>query len=122
MPQPWTDPAARPWQIPPADGDAMTTIQQKQMKREAPTDPNRSPEAARKSKCRVRASQQLVDHGLGRIYDPLGGQAYVPPVVKKAAVSTWLKEQQKKNRKSLPTVVAYFHLADTVWAKSSIRY
>lgn len=121
-PQHWTGPAARPWQISSVDEETVTTIQQKQTKRKAPISSNKSSETTQKSKRRVWASQQLLDHGLGRAYDPLGGQAYVSPTVKKAAVSSWLEEQQQKNRKSLPTVIACFHLADIVWTKSLTGY
>lgn len=32
------------------------------------------------------------------MYDPLGGEAYVPKVVKEAAVSDWLQGQSNKCR------------------------
>jgi hypothetical protein len=42
--------------------------------------------------------QQLFEEDVGRKYDPLGQDAYVPATVKKEAVSHWLHDQQR-NRK-----------------------
>jgi hypothetical protein len=68
------------------------------VKRKTPASPKTGPEGAHKNKRKAPAEQTTNDLGLGRVYDPLGGQAYVLQVVKEAAVSDWLQEQSKKCR------------------------
>lgn len=97
-PQPWTGPAGQPQRKTPADEETAFTSGQRPEKRKTSRSPNTSPAGAHKSKRKVTADHQVVNYGSGRVYDPLGGQAYVPPKVKNAAVSEWLQEQSNKCR------------------------
>lgn len=76
----------------------MSTSDQKPAKRKTMTNPETSPERAHKDKRPATADQQVVDYGSNRVYDPLGGPAYVPSKVKESAVSDWLDEQSNKCR------------------------
>ncbi|KAJ4335953.1 hypothetical protein N0V95_008755 [Ascochyta clinopodiicola] len=90
-----------------AEEVATLTTQQNPTKRKASTSPNASPDEAHQDKRKVSAAQPVADHGAERVYDPLGGQAYVPPLIKKKAVSNWLQGQNRIDGSSAITAQAH---------------
>lgn len=96
--EPWTDPAAPPPLSSSADEVYPTESQQKSPKRKLSPSFETIPEEAPKNKRQITENEDVDAYGMGRVYDPLGGQARVPPMVKEAAVSDWLQSQLRKCR------------------------
>ncbi|KAJ4986718.1 hypothetical protein SVAN01_07777 [Stagonosporopsis vannaccii] len=74
-----------------------STTDQKPGKRKISASPQTSLEETHRSKRNATTDHNSIDYGLERRVDPLGGQAYVQPQVRKAAVSNWLQEQSSKS-------------------------
>ncbi|KAJ4310126.1 hypothetical protein N0V94_008604 [Neodidymelliopsis sp. IMI 364377] len=74
---------------------AAAITKAKAIKRKTPSSPVPSPGEKHRNKRRAPTMQQLFEEDVGRKYDPLGQDAYVPATVKKEAVSHWLHDQQR---------------------------
>jgi hypothetical protein len=90
----------------PVEEEAALTTKQQSTKRKAPTSPRMSPNGAHKDKRKVSATQPTADLDMGRMYDPPGRQAYVPPMAAKEAVPSWLQGQISTGR----SMILFFSL------------
>ncbi|KAF1357703.1 hypothetical protein EJ07DRAFT_157405 [Lizonia empirigonia] len=118
---PWKDPAVHPQPSSPADEEADSATQQKPTKRKTPKSPEINPKEVHKKKQKNLVDQTASDYGLGRKHDPLGGQAYVSPVVKQKGVSNWLQRQLSDGQAEMQNTSPLLSQASYTQMRQNIR-